>query len=147
MCEWPLRFWWLGSHSLDGSIHRGSSDAEEFGDVSLTVGAEVVQLQQMFCLVRLQLRLLAAQPTLSLRYFHPFPGAQSDQISLELRHHRQHIEQQPPRRVGRIMDRPAKAELDVPLRQLVEDVPGVGQRPGEPVQLSDDQRVTGSAGR
>jgi hypothetical protein len=56
-------------------------------------GAEVVQLQQMFCLVRLQLRPLAAQPT---RYFHRFPGAPSDQISLELRHHRQHIEQQPP---------------------------------------------------
>jgi hypothetical protein len=45
------------------------------------------------------------------------------------------------------MDQPAKAELDVPLRQLVEDVTGVGQRPGEPVQLSDDKRVTGSAGR
>jgi len=30
-----------------------------------------VQLQQVLGLVRLQLRLLAAQPTLGLRYFHP----------------------------------------------------------------------------
>jgi hypothetical protein len=28
-------------------------------------------------------------------------------------------------------------------RQLVEDVAGVGQSPGEPVQLGDDQRGTG----
>ena len=83
MCEWPLRFWWLGSHPLDGPIHRGSPDAEEFGELSLTVGAEVVQLQQVFCLVRLQLWPLAEQPTLGFRYFHPFPGAQSDQIRLD----------------------------------------------------------------
>jgi hypothetical protein len=42
MCEWPLRFRWPGSYPLDGPIHRGSPDAEEFGDLSLTVGAEVV---------------------------------------------------------------------------------------------------------
>jgi hypothetical protein len=32
MCEWPLQFWWLGSHPLDGPVHRGSSDPEKFGD-------------------------------------------------------------------------------------------------------------------
>ena len=40
----------------------GPSDAEEFSKFGLGVGAEVVQLEQMFGLVRLQLRLLAAQP-------------------------------------------------------------------------------------
>ena len=25
MCEWPLQFWWLGSHPLDGPVHHGSS--------------------------------------------------------------------------------------------------------------------------
>ena len=61
MCEWPLRFWWLGSHPLGGPVHRGSPVAEEFGELSLRVGAEVVQLQQVLGLVRLQLRLLTAR--------------------------------------------------------------------------------------
>ena len=39
MCGWPLRFWWLGSHSLDGPVHRRSADAEEFGQLGLGVGA------------------------------------------------------------------------------------------------------------
>ena len=45
------------------------------------------------------------------------------------------------------MDRPAKAELVVSLRQLVEDVPGVGQRPGESVQLGDNQCVGPAGGQ
>jgi hypothetical protein len=35
-----------------------------------------VQLQQVLGLVRLELRLLSAQPALGLGYFHPFLGAQ-----------------------------------------------------------------------
>src|SRR5687767_5398745 len=88
MCEWPLRFRWLGSDPLDGPVNRGSADAEEFGEFGLGVRAEVVQLEQVLGLIRLQLRLLAAQPTLSLRYSHPFSGAQPDQVGFELRHHR-----------------------------------------------------------
>src|SRR4249919_2656790 len=34
ICEWPLGYWWLGPHPLDGAVHRGSSDAEEFGELS-----------------------------------------------------------------------------------------------------------------
>ena len=37
VCEWPLRFWWLGSRSLDGPVHRGSPDTEEFGEFGLGV--------------------------------------------------------------------------------------------------------------
>ena len=37
MCEWPLRFWWFGSDPLDGPVDRGSSDAEEFGQLGLGV--------------------------------------------------------------------------------------------------------------
>ena len=43
MCEWPLRFWWHGPHSLDGPVYRRSADAEEFGWLGLGVGAEIVQ--------------------------------------------------------------------------------------------------------
>ena len=75
MCEWPLRFWWLGSDPLDRPVHRGSSDAEQFGKLSLGVGAEIVQLEQMFGLVRLQFGLLATEPALCLCHFHLFPGA------------------------------------------------------------------------
>jgi len=66
MCEWPLRFWWHGSHSLNGPVHRRSADAEEFGQLGLGVGAEIVQLKQVLGLVRLQLRLLASQPSFRL---------------------------------------------------------------------------------
>jgi hypothetical protein len=71
MCEWPLRFWWHGSHPLDGPVHRGSSDPEEFGELSLGVVPRVVQLQQVLGLVWLQLRLLAAQPILPFATFIP----------------------------------------------------------------------------
>jgi hypothetical protein len=84
ICEWPLGYWWLGSDPLDGPVHRGSPDAEEFRELTLGVASGVVQLQQMLGLIRLQLRLLATQPTLGLGYFHPFPGAQSDQVGFEL---------------------------------------------------------------
>ena len=56
------------------------------------------------------------------------------------------VEQQPPDRVGRIMDCTAEAELDVSLRELVQNVASIRQRPREPVQLRYDQGVTGSAG-
>jgi hypothetical protein len=76
-------------------------------------------------LVWFQLRLLAAQPTLCLGYLHPFPCAQADQVGFELRHHRQHVEQQPPDWIGWIMDRAAEAELDISLCELIENVTGV----------------------
>ena len=83
MREWPLRFWWPGSHPLDGPVHGGSSDPEEFGELSLGVVPRVVQLQQVLCLIRLELRLLSAQPALGLGYFHSFSGAQSDQVGFD----------------------------------------------------------------
>ena len=144
--ERPLRFSSPGSHPLDGPVHRGSSDAEESGQLSLGIGAEIVQLKQTLGLVRLQLRLFTSQPTLRLRNLHPFPGAHLDQVGFELCHHRQYVEQQPAHRVGPIMNRAAETELHVPPGQLVEDVASVRQRPSEPVQLRYYQGVTGSAG-
>jgi hypothetical protein len=44
------------------------------------------------------------------------------------------------------VDRAAKAELDVSPRELVEDVPGIRQRPGQPVQLGHHQGVTSPTG-
>ena len=43
------------------------------------------------------------------------------------------------------MDQAAEAELDVPLGQLIQNVAGVRQRPGEPVQLRYHEGVAGPA--
>ena len=66
-----------------------------------------------------ELGLLAAEPTLGLRYLHPFSGAQPDQVGLELRDHGQHVEQQPADRVVRVVDRGAETETDLPGGEFV----------------------------
>ena len=104
----------------------------EFGEFGLSVGAEVVQLEQVFGLVRLQLGLLTAKRPLALAIFIP-SRVRPDQVGFEPGDHREHVEQQPAHRIGGIVNRAAEAELDVPLGQLVEDVAGIEQRPGEPV--------------
>ena len=43
------------------------------------------------------------------------------------------------------MDRSAEAESDVLPGQLGQDVAGIRQRPGQPVQLGDHQRIAGAA--
>jgi hypothetical protein len=54
-----------------------------------TIGAEVVvSLDQMLGLVRLQLRLLAAQPAVGFGDLHPLPGPHPDQVGFELGDHR-----------------------------------------------------------
>jgi hypothetical protein len=70
-----------------------------------------------------------------------------DPDNRELGDHRQHVEGQLADRVCRVMDGPAKAELDLACRELGQDVTGIRQRACEPVQLGDDQGVTGAAGR
>ena len=103
VCEGSLGFRRRRPHPLEGAVDGGPADAEEFSEFGLGVGAEVVQLEQVFGLVRLQLRLLAAQPAVGFCDLHPLPGPHPDQVR-ELSHHRQHVEQQPAHRVGRIMD-------------------------------------------
>jgi hypothetical protein len=70
----------------------------------LGVGAEVVQLEQVFGLVRLQLRLLAAQPAVGFGDLHPLSGPHPDQVGFELGDHGEHVEQQPAYRVGGVVD-------------------------------------------
>lgn len=41
--------------------------------------------------------------------------------------------------------RPADVELDSGRGEFVDDVAGVGHRPGEPIQLGDHQGVPGAA--
>ena len=73
------------------------------------------------------------------------PGAQPNQVGLELSDHREHVEQQPPDRVRRVVHRSAEVETNLPHGELVGDGSGVGQRPRKPVEFGDDQRVTFTA--
>ncbi len=57
---------------------------------------------------------------------HALARAQPDQVSLELGDHRQHVEQQPPHRIGGIVYRTAEAELDVAVGEVLEDRSRVG---------------------
>jgi hypothetical protein len=57
-CEGSPGFRRRRPHPLEGAVDSGPSDAVEFSEFGLGVGAEVVQLEQMLGLVRLQLRLL-----------------------------------------------------------------------------------------
>ena len=125
----------------------GMSDTEELGQFGCAVRAEVVQFEQVLGMVRLQLRLLAAQPSFGLGDLHAFTGPQSNQVSLKLCDHCEHVKQQPADRVGWVVDRAAEAELDVPFGQLIQDVAGIGQRAGKPVQLGHYEGVARSAGR
>ncbi len=44
------------------------------------------------------------------------------------------------------MHRPADVELDAGFGEFLDDVAGIGQRAGQPVELGDDEGVAGSAG-
>jgi len=43
--------------------------------------------------------------------------------------------------IGRVVHRPADVELDPTLGEFVDDVAGVGQGSGQPIELGHDQRV------
>jgi len=53
---------------LDGPVHGGAADVEEVGQFSSGVGAVVPQLHQVLLLAGLELGLLAAEPSLGLRF-------------------------------------------------------------------------------
>ena len=112
---------------MDRAVNGVPADAEQRGQLSGGVDAPSVELDKMLGLHSAELGLLPAQPAFRLRHLHPLASAHADQVCLELGHHRQNAEQQPPHRVGRIMDRPAEAESHVAPREFVEDVPGVRQ--------------------
>ena len=106
-----------------------------------------VELDQVRLLRRAELGRLAAQAALGLGDFHALAGAHPDQVRLELGDHRQHVEQQPPDRVGRVMHRTAEVQLDLAVCELVGDRSCVGQRAREPVELGNDERVARAACR
>ena len=110
-----------GLVALLGAVDGGASDTEQVGEFGGAVFTGLEQADQMCFLPGVELGLLAAEPTLGLRYRHPFSGAQPDQVGLELRDHGHHVEQQPADRVVRIVDRGAETETDLPGGEFVGD--------------------------
>jgi hypothetical protein len=94
----------------------------------------------------LELGLLAAQPALGFRDGHALAGARPGEVGLELGDHRQDGEQQPADRVGGIVDGPAEVQADAAGRQLVDDVSGIRDGAGEPVEFGDHEGVARPAG-
>jgi hypothetical protein len=71
--------------TLLGAVDGGASDTEQVGQFGGAVLTGLEQADQMCFLPGVELGLLAAEPTLGLRYLHPFSGAQPNQVGLELR--------------------------------------------------------------
>src|SRR4029077_4024916 len=69
--------------ALLGAVDGGASDTEQVGQFGGAVLTGLQQADQMCFLPGIELGLLAAQPTLGLRYLYPFSGAQPDQVGLE----------------------------------------------------------------
>lgn len=131
--------------SLHDPVHRAAGDAEEFGDFRAGVPAAVVEGDEVLFLGGGELGLLAAQPALGLGDLHAFAGTGTDEVGFEFGNHGQDIEQQPADGVGGVVDGSAQAQLDVPLGEVLDDVPGIGQGTSEPVELGDHQGVPGPA--
>lgn len=92
-----------------------------------------------------QFRLLALEPAALLCEFHAFSSSGSNEVGLKLGHHCEHVEEELPDRIIRVVDRTGELQFDASLGQLVDDVASVGDRTRESVQLRHDQRVTFSA--
>lgn len=129
----------LTGHALQASAHLGADTVE--AKIRDLVAAPIQRHDVSDLLVgawarRHQLRLVDAVSTGTV-------GVNA----LELRDHREDIEQQLPYGVCGVIDRPAQAEADLPGGELLGDRASIRQGAGKPVELGDDQGVAGAARR
>ncbi len=137
----------LTSGPLERSVHGRAGDAEELGELGAGVLAGAVQFDEVSFLRRRELGLLAAEAALGLGDLHALARTRAYEVGFELGHHGEHVEQQAPDGVGRVVHRAAKVEADLAAGEVVGDVARVGKRAGEAVELGHDERVAGAAGR
>ena len=90
-----------GSFSLHRSVNGRAGDAEQVGELSGAVLASMKQSHHVCFLPMVQLGLFTTQTPFGFGDFHPLPGAQPNQVRLEISDHREHVEQQPADRTGR----------------------------------------------
>jgi len=109
------------------------------------VAAGAVELDEVCFLSRAEFGLLAAQPALRPGDGHALAGSSPSKIGFEFGDHAEGREQQTADRVGRVVHRAPDIQSHPAGRQFVNDVAGVRDRPGEPVQLGYHQRVPAAA--
>src|SRR5664280_596205 len=134
-----------GSLSLHRPVDSRAGDAEQVGELSGAVLASMKQSHHVCFLPMVQLWLLTTQTPFGFGDLHALSGAKTNQVRLELGDHREHVEQQPADRIGRVVHRSTQVETNLPDCELVGDGSGVWQRPGKPVELGDHQGVAFTA--
>jgi YD repeat-containing protein len=80
----------------------------------------------MSFLAMVEFGLLALEVTFGLRHFHSFTSPQTDEVGLELGNHGEDVEEQPPDRIGGIVDGPTQVEAHNGLGQLTSTTNGAG---------------------
>src|SRR5450759_2502744 len=78
--------------------------------------------------------------------FHALPRSHPDEVRLKFGDHGQHVEQQPPDRVVRVVQRSADVEFHFGGGELFDNVAGGGKGAGQAVELGVLEGVTGAAG-
>jgi len=131
---------------LDGAVDGGSADGEQFGKFGGGVFSGSVQLDEVCLLGRAELGRFAPESAFGFGDFHALPGSHPDEVGFEFGDHGQDVEQQPSDRVVRVVDRSADVEFHLGGGEFLDDVPGVGQGSGQPIEFGDDQGVPGAAG-
>lgn len=89
--------------ALDRPIDSRTGNAEEFGDLGCGVLAGPVDTERVLLQCLGGFRLFPAKTADRLGDLHSLAGSCPNQISLELRDHREHVEEQPAHRVGGVM--------------------------------------------
>jgi hypothetical protein len=87
--------------------------------------------------------LFAAEPAFGFGDLHAFAGSGADEVGFEFGDHGQDVEEEPADGVGGVVYGSADAEFHVPFGEVFDDVPGVRQGAGEPVEFGDDESVAG----
>ena len=114
-------------HPPPATPHARKQTAKGSATLRGAVIATVHQRHRVCFRLSAELGLLAAQPALGLGDLHSLDGAQPDQIGFEVRDHRQHVEPQPPDRIGGVANRAAQAQADLSGGEFVGDGPASGR--------------------
>ena len=120
----------------------GSRNSEDLCQIADGIVAGGVHAAEFPLLLLGELRLFAPQLTLGPGDGHPFPRAHSNEIGLELGKGGQDVEKHLAHRVAGVMDISAQGELQPLGLQLIRDMPGIGNRSRQAVQLRHHQGVT-----